>query len=97
MPAAARVGDRNVSHCSGHNMASGSENVFINGRRACTQGSRTTGHLVPAGRRCGGHTASVRGGSNSVFINGKAAARVGDGLSGCTSIAQGSPNVFIGG
>jgi uncharacterized Zn-binding protein involved in type VI secretion len=31
-----------------------------------------------------------------VMINGKPAARVGDSLAGCTAIAQGSFNVFIG-
>jgi uncharacterized Zn-binding protein involved in type VI secretion len=31
-----------------------------------------------------------------VFVNGKALARLGDSLSGCTSIAQGSPDVFAG-
>ena len=96
MPAAARVGDSNVPHCSGHNMAQGSDSVFINGRQAVRVGDLTTGHLLP-GVPCPGHSAPVQRGSSSVFINGRAAARVGDPISGCTSIAQGSPDVFIGG
>ena len=35
-------------------------------------------------------------GSSKVFVNGKGCGRVGDGLSGCTSVAAGSPNVFAG-
>lgn len=97
MPAAARQGDRNVPHCSGHNMGRGSPDVFINGRAACRQGDLTVSHLRPAGRICVPHTAPVSRGSRSVFINGKPAARQGDPISGCTSIAQGSPNVNIGG
>ena len=97
MPAAARQTDRNVVHCSGHNMAQGSDNVFINGLPASRVGDSTSRHLRPGGRFCPPHTAQVSRGSTSVFINGRPAARVGDPISGCTSIAQGSPDVFIGG
>jgi len=95
MPAVARQGDRNVPHCSSHTMARGSPDVFVNGRAVCRQGDPTTSHLLP-GKPCPAHTATVSRGSASVFINGKPAARVGDPISGCTSIAQGSPDVFIG-
>ena len=77
-------------------MATGSENVFINGLPACRVGDTTTAHLRP-GKPCPGHSARVARGSTSVFINGRAAARVGDSIAGCTSIAQGSPDVIIGG
>lgn len=97
MPAAARLGDINVPHCSGHVMAQGSPDVIINGRPACRQGDITTGHLVPGGRRCGSHSAPVARGSLSVLINGRGAARVGDAIAGCTRIAQGSADVVIGG
>jgi len=96
MPAAARQGDRNVPHCSGHNMAQGSPDVFINGLPACREGDPTTRHLNP-GRRCFPHTPVVKKGSSSVYINGRPAARVGDPITSCTSISQGSPDVFIGG
>ena len=36
-------------------------------------------------------------GSPDVFINGRAAGRVGDSVSCGGSVAEGSPNVFIGG
>lgn len=76
-------------------MEQGSSDVYINDRGAVRFGDRTTAHLVPS-RRCFVHVASVNQGSRSVFINGKRAARVGDSIAGCTSIAQGSRNVFIG-
>lgn len=97
MPAAARVGDLNVPHCSGHRMATGSIDVFINNRRACRQGDITTLHLRPCGRFCCNHAPPVARGSRSVQINNRPAARVGDAISSCTLIAQGSNNVIIGG
>ncbi|WP_423754269.1 PAAR domain-containing protein [Acidaminococcus massiliensis] len=39
----------------------------------------------------------INSGSNSVLINGKGAGRVGDSVSCGGSVAQGSPDVFIGG
>jgi len=36
-------------------------------------------------------------GSGSVKVNGKGCGRVGDSLTGCTSVAAGSSNVFAGG
>jgi uncharacterized Zn-binding protein involved in type VI secretion len=32
-----------------------------------------------------------------VFINGKGAGRIGDAITACTAVAEGSPNVFCGG
>jgi len=43
------------------------------------------------------HNAPIAAGSSKVFVNGKGAGRVGDALSGCTSVAAGSSNVFAGG
>lgn len=57
MPAATRIGDADVPHCSGMTRAVG---------------------------------------STTVFVNGKGAGRVGDAISGCTSVAAGSSNVFAG-
>ena len=97
MPAATRVGDADVAHCSGMTRAQGSPNVFVNGLAWSRQGDPNTSHLLPAGPFCPSHTAPIASGSSTVFINGKGAGRVGDGLSGCTSVAAGSPNVFCGG
>ena len=96
MPAAARRGDSGRVHCSAYVIGTGSGSVYINGRSAARVGDSSTPHKIPSGDECSIHTASISRGSSSVFINGKPAARQGDPLSGCTNVATGSPNVFIG-
>jgi uncharacterized Zn-binding protein involved in type VI secretion len=96
MPAAARLGDAGVPHCSGYVIASGSPTVLINGRPAARVGDTSAPHLIPAHGTCVTHTAPIATGAATVLINGRPAARVGDSLAGCTAIAQGSFNVFIG-
>ena len=96
MPAAARVGDADIPHCSASVRAVGSPNVFVNGIAASRQGDPNTTHKLP-GDPCPAHSSSITVGSTTVFVNGKGAGRVGDSLAGCTAVAAGSPNVFIGG
>ncbi len=96
MPAATRIGDADVSHCSGMTRAEGSPNVFVNSIAWSRQGDLNTGHLLPA-PICPSHSAPIAVGSTTVFVNGMGAGRVGDAISGCTSVAAGSPNVFCGG
>ena len=96
MPAATRIGDADVTHCSGMTRAAGSPNVFVNGIAWSRQGDNNTGHKLP-GVPCPSHSAPIASGSSTVKVNGKGAGRVGDGISGCTSVAAGSPNVFAGG
>jgi uncharacterized Zn-binding protein involved in type VI secretion len=96
MPAATRIGDADVVHCSGMVRAVGSNNVFVNGIPWSRQGDVNTVHLLP-GAPCPPHAAPIAVGSSTVFVNQKGAGRVGDAISGCTSVAQGSPNVFAGG
>ena len=96
MPAVTRVGDSEVSHCSGMVRAAGSGNVFCNGISVSRQGDKNTIHLKP-GSPCPPHSASISSGSSTVKVNGKGCGRVGDGLGGCTSVAAGSSNVFAGG
>lgn len=96
MPAVTRVGDADVAHCSGMVRAQGSGNVFVNGIALSRQGDINTVHLLP-GSPCPAHNAPIASGSSKVFVNGKGAGRVGDAISGCTAVAQGSPNVFAGG
>ena len=96
MPAATRIGDADVAHCSGMTRAAGSPNVFVNGIAWSRQGDNNTGHLLP-GSPCPGHAAPIASGSSTVKVNTKGAGRIGDGISGCTSVAAGSPNVFAGG
>jgi uncharacterized Zn-binding protein involved in type VI secretion len=96
MPAITRIGDADVPHCSGMTRAQGSPNVFVNGIPVSRQGDNNTGHLLP-GAPCPAHAAPIAVGSTTVFINGKGCGRIGDAISGCTSVAAGSPNVFAGG
>ena len=96
MPAVTRIGDADVTHCSGMTRAVGSSNVFVNGIAVSREGDNNTSHLLP-GTPCPSHSAPIASGSSTVKINGQGCGRVGDGISGCTSVAAGSPNVFAGG
>ena len=95
MPAVTRIGDADVTHCSGMTRAAGSGNVFVNGIGVSRQGDINTGHLLP-GAPCPSHQAPITTGSTTVFVNDKGCGRVGDGITGCTSVAAGSENVFAG-
>lgn len=96
MPAVTRFGDADVAHCSGMTREGKSSDVFINGIGVSRQGDVNTSHLLP-GAPCPSHSAAITTGSTTVFANGKGVGRIGDGISGCTSVAAGSPNVFAGG
>ena len=96
MPAATRIGDLDVTHCSTPARAVGSGNVFVNGIPWSCQSHVNTVHLLP-GAPCPAHAAPITSGSSTVKVNGLGAGRVGDAISGCTSVAQGSSNVFAGG
>ena len=95
MPAVTRIGDADVPHCSGMTRAQGSGDVFANDIPVSRQGDNNTGHLLPPAP-CPAHSAPIAVGSTTVFVNNKGCGRVGDGISGCTSVAAGSPNVFAG-
>ena len=97
MPAATRIGDADITHCSGMVRAEGNGvNVFANNILISCQGDKNNPHKKP-GSPCPTHAAPIATGSSSVFIGGDGAGRIGDGLSGCTAVAAGSPHVFIGG
>lgn len=96
MPAVTRRGDADVPHCSGMVRQAHSPNVYANGIPISRQGDVNTGHLLP-GSPCPSHSAPITIGSTTVFINGKGCGRIGDGITGCTSVAAGSPDVFAGG
>ena len=98
MPAVTRIGDADVTHCSGMTRAQGSSNVFVNGIGVSRQGDVNTTHLLPPNiPPCPSHAAGIASGSSTVKVNGKGCGRVGDSISGCTSVAAGSSNVFAGG
>ena len=94
MPAATRIGDADVGHCTGMVRATGSPNVRVNGIPWSRQGDHNTPHLFPP-VPCQPHSAPIQIGSRSVFVNQRGAGRVGDAT--CTAVAEGSPNVFAGG
>jgi len=96
MPAVTRKDDADVTHCSTPYRQAHSPDVYANGIAVSRQGDVNTGHLLP-GVPCPSHQAPIAVGSTTVFINGKGCGRIGDAISGCTSVAEGSPNVFAGG
>jgi uncharacterized Zn-binding protein involved in type VI secretion len=96
MPAAARIGDLDLVHCSVPVRGQGSPNVFVNGMAWSREGDLNVVHQLP-GAPCPTHDAPIGKGSSKVKINGKGAGRIGDAIDGCTAVAQGSPNVFAGG
>lgn len=95
MPAVTRIGDADVAHCSGMVRAAGSGNVFVNNKPVSRQSDVNTVHLLP-GSPCPSHAAPIASGSSTVFVNNLGCGRIGDALSGCTSVAAGSSNVFAG-
>ena len=95
MPAVTRIGDADVAHCSGMTRAQGSPDVTVNGIAVSRQGDVNTTHLLP-GSPCPAHAAPIATGSGTVTVNGRGKGRVGDAISGCTSVAQGSPDVTCG-
>ena len=96
MPAVTRIGDADVSHCSGMTRAVGSPNVFANSIPVSRQSDVNTSHLLP-GVPCPSLSAPIAVGSTTVFTNNLGTGRIGDAISGRTSVAAGSPNVFAGG
>ena len=96
MPAATRIGDDDVPHCSGMTRAEGSPNVFVNTIPWSRQSDVNTSHLLPPAP-CPSHAAPIASGSPNVFVNVLEAGRIGDPIAGCTSVAAGSPNVFANG
>ena len=95
MPAVCRIGHADVPHCSGMVRQGGSSNVFVNGIGISRQTDVNTVHKKP-GVPCPKHAKGITTGSNTVKINGLGCGRIGDSITGCTSVAEGSDNVFAG-
>ena len=96
MPAVARYGDLCVTHCSPPTCEQVSDNVFINDLGAHREGDLNSSHLLPCPSVCCTHSAPLEKGSDTVYVNGKQLGRIGDPYSGCTAVAEGSPDVFCG-
>ena len=97
MPAVCRGNsvDADVTHCSTPMRSALSPNVFVNGTGISREGDNNTTHLLP-GAPCPSHAAPIASGSSTVKVNTKGCGRIGDAISGCTSVATGSNNVFAG-
>ena len=95
MPAVCRIGHADVPHCSGMVRQGGSSNVFVNGIGISRQTDVNTVHKKPPAP-CPKHAKGITTGSNTVKINGLGCGRIGDSITGCTSVAEGSDNVFAG-
>ena len=52
MPAACRIGDTDITHCSTPARAAGSSKVFVNGIPWSRQGDTNTPHLIPNDDPC---------------------------------------------
>lgn len=95
MPAITRFGDADVTHCSGMTRQGKSSDVFINGLGVSRRTDVNTTHLLP-GVPCPDHSAPITTGSTTTFANGLGVGRIGDGITGCTAVAAGSPDTFDG-
>ena len=96
MPAVTRIGDADVTHCSTPHRIEGSPTVYVNNIPWSRQGDKNDGHLLP-GAPCPTHQAPITIGSTTVFVNGMGGGRIGDAITACTTVAEGSSNVFAGG
>jgi uncharacterized Zn-binding protein involved in type VI secretion len=88
-------GAADIPHCSGMVRFGKSDNVKVGGIGVSRQGDINTPHLLP-GLPCPVHAAPIAIGSLKVKVNGRGCGRMGDSISGCTSVAQGHPKVFAG-
>jgi len=95
VPAVTRKGDADIDHCSGMVRDGASGDVFANSIAVSRQTDNNTSHLLP-GAPCPSHAAPITIGSTTVFVNNLGCGRIGDGITGCTSVAAGSANVFAG-
>ena len=95
---ATRLGDKDVFHdCSTPMNAEGSNNVFVNGIPWFLLGMKNTTHIINGSEPCNtSHSANLSSASKTVFVNGIGAGRIKDPFSACTSVAEGSDNVYCG-
>ena len=93
---ASRVGDPVVPHKEGGGAAGAAGTAASIGSKFAPPPYSIAIAVVGKLLKCKNHAPSIGAGSSSVFINGKAAAFVGSSITGCTSVAAGSADVFIG-
>ena len=93
---ASRVGDPVVPHKEGGGAAGAAGTAASIGASFAPPPYSIALKVVGFLLKCKSHAPSIGKGSSSVFINGKAAAFVGSSITGCTSVAAGSADVFVG-
>jgi uncharacterized Zn-binding protein involved in type VI secretion len=93
---ASRVGDPVVPHKEGGGAAGAAGTAASIGAKFAPPPYSVALAVVGKLKKCKNHAPSIEAGSSSVFINGKAAAFVGSSITGCTSVAAGSADVFVG-
>ena len=93
---ASRVGDPVVPHKQGGGAAGAAGTAASIGAKFAPPPYSVALAVVGKLLKCKNHAPSIGAGSSSVFINGKAAAFVGSSITGCTRVAAGSADVFIG-
>jgi uncharacterized Zn-binding protein involved in type VI secretion len=93
---ASRVGDPVVPHKEGGGAAGAASTAASIGSKFAPPPYSIAIAVVGKLLKCKNHAPRIGAGSSSVFINGKAAAFVGSSITGCTSVAAGSADVFIG-
>lgn len=96
MPKVTRLGDKDTGHdaCPPTALVEAGSDVFVNGKGIGRVGDSYAAHGCidhPS------HVGHISSGSSTVFINGKPAGRIGDPVDCGGSVAEGSPNVYIGG
>lgn len=102
MSAISRIGDYTLGEFVGCFLPAtpildGSPNVFANGKAVATIGSNLPTHQCNIGNTVIIHSGRVIStGSGKVFVNGKAAASIGSQINCGDTVANGSPNVFVG-
>jgi RNA polymerase sigma factor (sigma-70 family) len=70
--------------------------VFFDGKPVARDGDVSTTHQKPSGNKCVPHVSKIIARNSTVFINGRPIATVGDRMSDCTQIIQGSETVVVG-
>ena len=91
----ARYGDKEAVHCSRPYRKGCFGSVFANDIPVSGEGHENTTHLLVCGRFCCPHSAKLIPTQATVFAEGKLVGRDNDPT--CTAVAEGSPNVFVGG
>ena len=91
--------DKDIVHCSLPMREMCSPDVNANGRGISRETDVNTIHQYFTGNPfvpCLPHAAPITKGSTTVRANGLGVGRIGDSITACTAVAEGSPDVFAG-